>query len=260
VGFTDSIRKMLLSQVGEGKAYPNKKRMADALNVDPSQLNRFLDGERSLSAITLGRLLDGLDARIVLPGSGDSLGEATPKGSEPANLCPVHFVTAHTIDSGASGSTHPPESADYIAVPLASECVAAAPGHIPDTSILGWVLMWRQHESVRFRTDMVAVKVSVGDHSMAPTLHPEDILLVDRAERTPDPAGKIMFVRHPNGECALRRVATRPVDGDMEIIFYSDNNKEFPPTVYRLQRDYNNDLTRAVVGRVIWAWNDMTHK
>ncbi len=37
---------------------------------------------------------------------------------------------------------------------------------------------------------------------MVPTLHPGDIVLVDRAEKAPDPPGKIMLVCEPDGGCA----------------------------------------------------------
>jgi hypothetical protein len=30
--------------------------------------------------------------------------------------------------------------------------------------------------------------------------------------------------------------------------------------VYRLGRDYEDDITRAIVGKVVWAWSDMTRK
>jgi hypothetical protein len=46
----------------------------------------------------------------------------------------------------------------------------------------------------------------------------------------------------------------------VELVFYSDNSREFPPRTFRLGRDYEGDLTRAIAGRVIWAWSDMSHK
>lgn len=247
--FTSNLREMLWAQVGEKGAYANRKRMADALSIDPSQLNRFMDGERGLSVESLGRILDGLSARIVLPGSREAEGARE-----------VCFVSPRP--SGAAHGATPPASEDYFAVPLASEPVAAGPGRIPQDEIRGWVLVWRHHESVRFRTDLVAVEIGKNQLSMTPTLHPGDIVLVDRAERSPDPAGKIMLVCEPgpDGGCAVKRVSTRHVDGDMELVFYSDNSRDFPPSVYRLNRDYGGELSHAIAGRVVWAWSDMTRK
>ena len=247
--FTSNLREMLWAQVGENRAYANRKRMADALAIDPSQLNRFLDGERGLSVESLGRILDGLNARIVLP--------SAPEAEGAREVC---FVSPR--QTGAVHGVKPAAAEDYLAVPLAAEPVAAGPGLIPEDDIRGWVLVWRHHESVRFRSDLVAVEVGKNQLSMTPSLHPGDIVLVDRAEKSPDPAGKIMLVCEPGeaGGCMVKRVSTRHVDGDMELVFYSDNSREFPPSVYRLNRDYGGELSRAIAGRVVWAWSDMTRK
>ncbi len=273
MSFTSNLREMLWRKVGEEKAYPNRKRMADALGVDPSQLNRFLDGERGLSVDTLGRILDGLGARIVLPEPGAAPGlpphggqhpggsESQPgEGRQPVSPREVCIVSASPTGAAPLAAHRPPESEDYLAVPLASMRLAAGPGRIPEEAVLGWVLVWRHHESVRFRNDLVAVEVGRGEQAMTPALHPGDIVLVDRAERAPDPAGRLMLVCEADGGCAIKRVATKPVEGDMELVFYSDNSRDCPPTVYRLQRDYGGELQRAIGGRVIWAWSDMTRK
>jgi len=247
VDFTNNLRQMLWTKIGGDKDYANRKRMADALGIDPSQLNRFMDGERGLSVESLGRILDGLGARVVLPG-----------GAEPETAREVCFVAPRA--TGAAHDATAPAAEDYFAVPLATEPVAAGPGRIPQDDIRGWVLVWRHHESVRFRTDLVAVTIGKGELSMEPTLHPGDIVLVDRAEKSPDPEGKIMLVCEPDGGCAIKRVSTRAVDGDLELVFYSDNSRAFPPRVYRLNRDYGGELSRAIGGRVVWAWSDMTRK
>lgn len=247
--FTSNLREMLWAQIGENKPYANRKRMADALGIDPSQLNRFMDGERGLAVDSLGRILDGLSARIVLPDALEAEGARE-----------VCFVSPRM--TGAGRDVSPPAAEDYFAVPLASEPVAAGPGRVPEDQIRGWVLVWRHHESIRFRNDLVAVEIGKNQLSMTPTLHPGDIVLVDRAERSPDPAGKIMLVSEPGpeGGCAVKRVSTRHVDGDLELVFYSDNSRDFPPSVYRLNRDYGGELSHAIAGRVVWAWSDMTRK
>jgi len=247
VDFTENLRKMLWTKIGEGKPYANRKRMADALGIDPSQLNRFIDGERGLSSETLGRLLDGLGARVAWPGEAES--EATRE---------VCFVAPRT--SGTTNGPTPPSAEDYFAVPLAPNPLAAGAGRIPESQIRGWVLVWRHHDSIRFRSDLVAVTMGKGEFSMAPALHPGDIVLVDRAERNPDPAGKIMLVCEPDGQCAIQRVTTRAVEGDVELVFYSDNPRDFPPRVFRLNRDYGGNISQAIGGTVVWAWNDMSNK
>jgi hypothetical protein len=155
-----------------------------------------------------------------------------------------------------------PQPDDYLAVPLASSPVAAGPGLIPEDRIEGWVLVWRHQESIRFRSNLVAVEIGKNELSMVPTLHPGDIVLVDRNDRDPSPAGKIMLVSEPGpeGGTMVKRVNTKRLDGDLELIFYSDNSREFPPVTYRLGRDYDDDINRAIAGNVVWAWSDMTRK
>lgn len=182
----------------------------------------------------------------------------TPNNSSRPTTRDIEFVAPRILS--AESGTPPPASDDYLAVPLAESPVAAGPGLINVDQVRGWIIVWRHHESIRFRTDLVAVEIGRGETSMTPTLHPGDIVLVDRAERLPDPDGKIMLTCDPDGGCAIKRVSTRKVDGDIELVFYSDNGKEFAPRVQRLGRDYGGELAHAIGGRVVWAWSDMTRK
>lgn len=248
MGFTDTVREALLDRIGKGKRYPNNKQMADDLGIDPSQLNRFLKKERGLNADSLGHILDKIGATILF-------------GDEPADAArEVCFRMPGQV--GEDNVMPEPQSDDYLAVPLAASPVAAGPGLIPEDKVEGWVLVWRHQESIRFRTNLVAVEVGKNELSMVPTLHPGDIVLVDRSDRDPGPAGKIMLVCEPgaDGGTMVKRVNTKRLEDDLELIFYSDNSREFPPTTYRLERDYDGDINRAIGGNVVWAWSDMTRK
>lgn len=248
MGFSEDLRKALAERIGEGGPFANKKQMADALSLDPSQLGRFLKGERGLTVESLGRVLDGLGVRLVFP----------EQGAETARE--VCFVSADKASAAANLAGPRPE--DYLAVPLAATPVAAGPGLIPEDRVEGWVLVWRAHESVRHRSNLVAVQVGPREMSMVPALHPGDIVLVDRSDRSPEPAGRIMLVTEPgeSGGAMIKRVAVKRLDDDLELVFYSDNSRDFPPMTYRLGRDYGGDADRAIAGRVIWAWSDMTRK
>ncbi|MBU1248780.1 MAG: XRE family transcriptional regulator [Proteobacteria bacterium] len=248
MGFSEDVRQRLNDLIGRGGLYPNKKRMADALEVDPSQLNRFLSGERGLTMDSLGRILDKLGVQAAFPNK---------KTGAARDVC---FVAPGKTASGQG--TENPNPEDYLAVPLAASPVAAGPGLIPEDAIDGWVLVWRHHDSVRLRTNLVAVEIGKNENSMIPALHPGDLVLVDRDDTNPDPAGRIMLVTEPgeSGGAMVKRVATKRVDDDVELVFYSDNSREFPPFTYRLNRDYDGDISRAIVGKVVWAWSDMTRK
>lgn len=248
MGFIENVRTALNNRIGTGKPFINKKRMADALKVDPSQLNRFMDDDRGLNSDTLGRILDALGAEVSFP-------------DEPADAAmEVCFVSPQKVSSPADVKDPLPE--DYLAVPLAASPVAAGPGLVPEDAIESWVLVWRHHESVRHRSNLVAVQIGKGERSMTPNLHPGDIVLVDRDDREPSPAGRIMLVCEPGpeGGAMIKRVSTKALDNDLELIFYSDNSKDFPPMTYRLMRDYDGDIARAIGGNVVWAWSDMSCK
>ncbi|BCS88895.1 S24 family peptidase [Pseudodesulfovibrio sediminis] len=248
MGFTDDVRQALTDRIGPGKRYPNNKRMADELDVDPSQLNRFLKKERGLNTDSLGHILDRIGASIVF-------------ADDPADASREVCFQLPT-KSEAEPNAPEPQPDDYLAVPLTASSVAAGPGLVPEDRVEGWVLVWRHQESIRFRSNIVAVEVGKNELSMAPTLHPGDILLVDRNDRDPSPVGKIMLVSEPGegGETLVRRVNTRRLEDDVELIFYSDNSRDYPPTTYRLNRDYGGDISRAIGGNVVWAWNDMSRK
>jgi transcriptional regulator with XRE-family HTH domain len=248
MGFTDDVRQALLSRIGRGKRYPNNKRMADELGIDPSQLNRFLKKERGLNADSLGHILDRIGVTMAF---GDEPADAAKE------VCFRMPGKAQAVDGAPD-----PRPEDYLAVPLASSPVAAGPGLIPEDKIEGWVLVWRHQEAIRLKSNLVAVEIGKNELSMVPTLHPGDIVLVDRSDRDPNPAGKIMLVSEPgqDGGTMVKRVNTKRLDGDIELIFYSDNSRDFPPVTYRLDRDFDGDITRAIGGSVVWAWSDMTRK
>lgn len=245
MAFTDDIRQALLNRVGKGRPFANRKKMADELEVDPSQLNRFLSGERGLNATSLGKILDRLGATVRFP---DDREDASRE---------VSFVPVGTASSGQPS----PGPEDYLAVPLCPGPEAASPGYIPEAAVDGWLLVWRHHSPLAGRSNLVAVPVPEGDYSMSPSLHPGDIVLVDRDDRRPD-TGRLMLVRSPaeDAPLAIRRVSALRTDSDTELVLYSDNSREYPPTTHLLERDYQGDLDRAIGGSVVWAWNDMSRK
>ena len=99
---------------------------------------------------------------------------------------------------------------------------------------------------------------------MVPTLHPKDIVMVDKDDIRPQPDGSIFLIREPghDADVAVKRVYTQNRDGDTVLNFVSDNpdKRSYPPMVYSLERDYGGDLGRAIVGKVVWSWSDMTKK
>lgn len=194
--------------------------------------------------------LENMGARIIFP------------DEEKDTTKDVCFIDAQLV--GVNGDAPPIPAERYKAIPLAQGEVAAGPGMVPQDSVRGWVLALKDHASIKYRTNLVAVEIGKGQESMVPTLHPLDIVLIDKDDFRPDPDGSIFLVREPgpDAEVAVKRVYTQGRDGETIIQFLSDNpdKRSFPPRVHSLEKDYDGDLRRAIVGRVVWSWSDMTKK
>ena len=144
-------------------------------------------------------------------------------------------------------------------MPLVEE-VGAGPGLIPQGELLSWFLVYRHQDAIRYRRDLIAVRIGKRSTSMLPILHPGDVVLVDRQDRDVMTPGRIMLVMDPDGAGMIKRVAVEEVksERDWRIVFYSDNVANHPPIVYSLREDFLGDWDRAVVGRAIRAWSDIS--
>lgn len=248
MSFTDLVRTALQERIGPGKRFPNIKRMSDELGVDPSQLGRFLKKERGLNADSLGRIMDGLGAELVFPDQA--------KGA----AMDVRFTSMQ----GQTEDKMPgmPDPGSFYAVPVTTPPVPGAPTTITRDAAKDWLIVSCAHEAIAYNENLLAMRVSRGDTAMAPMIRPNDTILVNPDDRTPHPPGRIMLVADPDPQMGtmIRRVSAKRLDDDMELIFYSENNIEHPPTTYQLNRDYGGDMSRAILGHVVWAWTDMNGK
>lgn len=172
----------------------------------------------------------------------------------------VQWINPQIVESGKGA--HHPEADNYLAVPLVGE-VGAGAGVIPQGGEPeSWVLVYANHRSVMRRRNLLAVKVEDRGESMKPTVHPGDIVLVDLDDVTPDPSGKGLFlVREPgqDGGGKVKRVLLSKCGG-RDLIIFSSDNKDHIPEPHDLAQDYDGEPSKAIVGRVVWAWSDMTRK
>ena len=224
--------------------YGTAKALADASGVDPANISRWTRGKRIPKLEDIATIFDVMQAKIVLPDEED-----------PArDIC---FVDARAVPAGANQP--PPEVEDYLAVPLVEE-VGAGPGLIPQGELLSWFLVYRHQDAIRYRRDLIAVRIGKRSTSMLPILHPGDVVPVDRQDRDVMTPGRIMLVMDPDGAGMIKRVAVEEVksERDWRIVFYSDNVANHPPIVYSLREDFLGDWDRAVVGRAIRAWSDIS--
>jgi transcriptional regulator with XRE-family HTH domain len=226
--------------------------LAEKAGVGQPNVSKFLSGKAIPRFDTIARMLETLGAKVVFP---DEERDTTKS---------VVFVAAKRPGSVGGAEASQPAPENYMAIPLAQGVVAAGPGLIPEDAVRGWVLAMKDQSSIRYRSNLVALEIGRNQESMVPTLHPLDIVLVDRDDFRPEPDGSIFLVRDPgpDAEVAVKRVYTSRKDAQTLVTFVSDNpdKRSYPPSVFSLESDYQGDLRRAIVGRVVWAWSDMTRK
>jgi len=240
-----------VSQVGPGRRFESNVKLADFLGLPATRatkLYNFLKGADTQYSAVL-EWLERLDFKLVFP-------------DERAREREVCFVDAKVVSAGEGAPA--PQAENYLAVPLVGE-VGAGPGVIAQEEIVSWVLVYREHRSVIQRSNLLAVEIGKNQRSMIPTLHPGDIVLVDRNDWGQQtgygPPGNIYLVREPGQEGGgmVKRVALAGKGDTSTITFYSYNAVEYGPDVFHLHQ-YEHDLRRAVVGRVVWAWADLSRK
>lgn len=263
MGFYEDFMAHLDSRIGEDKKWPNTNQAAKALDVAPIQLDRYLKGERKTFIQALGKIIDGLGAKLI---AADNEEMARPSVREVCFISPR--VTGVAEYDGIEAHVQP-DADNYVAVPLVEQRVAAGPGLIPEHNIEDWMIVYTPALPILpGMRSLAAVRIGPGQTSMVPTLHPGDICLVDRRpiQDEPRPPGNIYLVQEPvetEGESpalAIKRVVFEHGRKDLRLQFYSDNAVEHPPRSYGLKERYGGEIHRAIVGRVVWAWTDVTRK
>ena len=243
----DSALSALRSYI-EKKHDGNVASAAQELDISVPTLHTWMKGTRIPSFSKMAPLLEKIGAYIVSP--DERQGTAR-------DVC---FVEARTVPAGEHLES--PDMEEYLAVPLVEE-VGAGPGLIPQGQLIAWFLVWRHQRAIQHKRDLIAVRIGKHSTSMIPTLRPQDIVLVDRQDTdVQNFTGRIMLVMDPDGCGKIKRVASehQPRKRDYRITYYSDNAVENPPEVYSLMEDFQGDWTKAVVGRVVWAWSDVSCK
>lgn len=223
------------------------RKLAERSGVNPVTLSRWISGERNPSVVEVAKVFD-------------TIGFTFDWNTNQTFSRDVCFVETCKVPAGEN--LPPPEAEDYLAVPLVEE-VGAGPGLIPQGQFISWFLVWRWQKSIQHKRDLIAVRISKHSTSMVPTLKPLDIVLVDRQDKDVQSfTGRIMLVMDEEGCGKIKRVATehQPKKRDYRITYYSDNAVDNPPEVYSLMEDFEGDWNKAIVGRVVWAWSDVSGK
>lgn len=243
MGFDDDFREAVNNAVGT--TYRTVSELAEASGLNQSSLSLFMTGKRkSLKIESAAKLIDALGLRL-----------SRPARETARDVC---FVSARVVPVGNNQA--PPQAEDYMAVPLVEE-VGAGPGIIPQGELLSWFLVYKHQDAVRYRRNLIAVQIGKNSTSMEPVLHPGDIVLVDLDDKDTRQPGRIMLVMDPqDGSGMIKRVAVEQKNDDFRITFYSDNAAKNPPMIFSWRADYLKDWDRAIAGRVVWAWSDISRK
>ncbi|WP_084448587.1 S24 family peptidase [Desulfovibrio inopinatus] len=223
-------------------------KLASRLKTTRSTLSKIFTKGRRPNASDFLDWLEILGGKVVFP---------EDIKNQSREVC---FVDAKIV--GAESGYPQPLPEPYLAVPLADGPVAAGRGMVPSDGIKSWVLVFRNHPSVRFRSNLVAVEIGKGQESMIPLLHPNDIVLVDKDDFRPEPNGGIFLIREPDDSVSIKRVFVKRKDSEIMLNFVSQNPDilSYPPLLYGLNEHYGGDISRAIIGRCVWAWSDLTRK
>lgn len=252
MGFETDFKKLISEALSSGR-FKNLTELAEASGLNQSSLSMYVSGTRqSLKLESVAKVIDTLGSKLS--------GLSAPSTDTTREIC---FVDAKVVKSGEG--LPPPVPEHYAAVPLVGE-VGAGPGMVPEDKLEGWVLVMRDQQAIRARSNLLAVEVGKNQTSMTPTLHPGDIVLVDRDDwgqyGTYKAPGNIFLVREPGqeGGAKVKRVDLSGKGNATILTFYSDNSEEYGPEPHIMTQDYTNGLREAIVGRVVWAWSDVSRK
>lgn len=139
---------------------------------------------------------------------------------------------------------------DYIAIPLVKDENLIDGPVIPQSNIEHIGPAHKSAAFVQGRTHLISIAMT--DDIMAPLLVKDDYVIIDLDDREIE-QGRLYLVRNPERtKTAVRRVF---IDGDSISFYNKDHSVE--PKIFSLSRQYNGDLSKAVLGRVIWGRIDL---
>jgi len=136
---------------------------------------------------------------------------------------------------------------DYYAVPMVEDRIAAGQGRIMEDNVTG--LVWVYKPEIGNRRNLVAVKLATEAESMQPTLHPGDIVIIDRDDKVITPKG-IYAVRTSQETLAIKRLSVSK--GRFWLV--SDNHR-WPPQISEF-----DSSQKLIVGKVVWSWTSWVER
>jgi len=213
--------------------WPSADRLARAVGVSPSAFRKWLRGEAEPSRERLIALADATAVSIAWLAKGE--------GPEP------DFREMAGAEGGLLAGPSGEGGLDrrrFVVLPKRSEAAAAGAG-TPAPTLRSEFIAFR-HDWIRDTfglepTDLL-LEAAVGE-SMQPTIHDNDVLLIDITDRKLREFG--IYVLEFQGERLVKRVQ-RKLDGSLLLI--SDNAIYEPE---RVPSERAHEVT--IIGRVVWG-------
>jgi len=216
-----------------------------------STFSKALKGDQDPSAAKFLSWLETLGAKIVFPGENQDMTRE------------VVFANPKLVN--VPDGAPPPVPHNYLAVPMVGWSGAGTGVDDPILPDGNYLMVIRNHSSIRTRTNLIGVKIAKGETSMKGLMNPGDIVVVDRDDipKNPMPPGNIYLVRDPDspGGVMIKRVIFQESKkGNLDIVFYSENAADHPPKVFDFHETFSDNAAEAIVGRVVVCFANMTDK
>lgn len=224
--------------------YGSQNAMALALGFKQLSVSRFFRGSNT-GYLDICEWLDKLDVRLIWP------------DQESATDRPVSFLPP---EKAAPAEGQVPAGA-YRAIPLVNFQTASMPGLIPEGKIDGWHLVWRSTPSLLDRVNLVCCRAESDSQAMPPTLTGGDIVVIDRDDTraTGERRGNIFLIHDKYDGICIRRVRVEERGRETLIIINSDNDSS-PPYSIDASSDFGKEISKVIIGRVVYSWSDMSKK
>ena len=213
--------------------WPSADRLARAVGVSPSAFRKWLRGEAEPSRERLIALADATSVSIAWLAKGE--------GPEP------DFREMAGAEGGLLAGPSGEGGLDrrrFVVLPKRAEAAAAGAGTPPPTLRSEFIAFghdWIRDTFGLEPTDLL-LEAAVGE-SMQPTIHDNDLLLIDVTDRKLREFG--IYVLEFQGERLVKRVQ-RKLDGSLLLI--SDNAIYEPE---RISSERAHEVT--IIGRVVWG-------
>jgi phage repressor protein C with HTH and peptisase S24 domain len=211
--------------------WPSADRLARAVGVSPSAFRKWLRGEAEPSRERLVALADAAGVNVAWLAKGE--------GPEP------HFPASTTNAHLVGGRHHGLNPRQFVILPKRSVAAAAGAATPAPPSLQSEFIAFG-HDWIRstlgVSPDDLVLESAVGE-SMHPTIHDNDLLLIDSSDTKLREFG--IYVLEYQGERLVKRVQ-RKLDGGLVLI--SDN------AIYEAERippERAGDV--KVIGRVVWS-------